>query len=127
MPPASLAAKPLSSSIDEEARIAAGLAEGGSPPPEASPAGFRRGWGGCKRAIELTAPVGRKNCSPGVDRAWNGHSMDRIRRNRINVLFKQDLEGGSTTGAARAIVCPNRTSRFCDHAEAVAADPGHMR
>jgi len=82
---------------------------------------------GRERAIEGKASMRVEDRRPGVDRARHGHGVDRVARDGGDAPRHERLERGARAGAAGAVVAPDRLPRHVQHAEAIAADAGHLR
>jgi len=80
-----------------------------------------------ERAIEGKASMRVEDRRPGVDRARHGHGVDRVARDGGDATRHERLERGSRAGASGAVVTPDRLTRRLQHAEAIAADAGHLR
>jgi len=64
---------------------------------------------------------------PGVDRTRHDHGVDRVAGDGGDASRHERLERRARAGAAGAVVTPDRLPRHVQHAEAIAADAGHLR
>ncbi len=80
-----------------------------------------------QRAGQIEAAMRLEDRGPGIDRTRHGDGVDRRRLDPAHALRVQRLDRRARTGAPAAVVGPDRLIGPRQHAEAIAADPRHMR